>query len=156
MTTSNRRSSREQQRPRSRRCLGCNHTGHVLRDCPYRRGRGPESRSCFMCGQIGHIARDCRRSRGGDQGAPPSGSPQYTSVVTVAAIQPNVAVLWRRIGGVVVEVMLDFGSTDSAENAEQNTRDHQDSSRSHILTTGDGLRESTTNAGSHQSSSYTR
>ena len=37
LTTSNRRSSREQQRPRSRRCFGCNQTGHVLRD-----SRGPE------------------------------------------------------------------------------------------------------------------
>ena len=71
-------------------------------------GEDPRLGAVSRAGQIGHIARDCRRQRGDDQGAPP-----HTSVVTVAVIRPNVAVTWRRMGRVVMEVMLDSGSSVS-------------------------------------------
>lgn len=53
------------------RCFACNRTGHVQRECPYRR-QGAEVRRCFACGQRGHLAKDCQQ--GNDQGVPVKGS----------------------------------------------------------------------------------
>ena len=58
-----------QPRNGSRRCFGCNRTGHLQHECPFRqRNRGPDLRRCFGCGKIGHLARNCRQ--GNEQGAP--------------------------------------------------------------------------------------
>lgn len=63
----------EQQRlPRQIRCFHCNRTGHVQRDCPFRRNRDFESRRCFICNRPGHIARQCRQGNG--QGVSAGGS----------------------------------------------------------------------------------
>ena len=71
-TASRRTANSYQQRPR--RCFGCNRTGHISRDCPYRRGQGFETRCCFVCNQPGHISRDCRQRQGNDRGAPVQGN----------------------------------------------------------------------------------
>lgn len=45
-------------------------------------------------------------------------SPQEPEIVTVAAVKSKAAVVWERVGGNAVEVMMDSGSTASLVHQE--------------------------------------